>query len=168
MVVARADLDPGVGDADERLGEVIVFQTGGAEHGAGAGAVGAPDKSLAAEFGKWITHFAFLSRPFRQRRREKPCHSKSRPPRKAAATKTKGHHPDLDDGPNFSEVRLRHHPLLPLGTTTLRIRTTPGIVQTCKQTGAVRCCVVMALRVIKVAHTIRCGRLHVPPCKVAE
>src|SRR5579862_3317003 len=99
---------------------------------------------------------------------KKPCHSKSRLPRKAAATKTKGHHPDLDDGPNFSEVRLRHHPLLPLGTTTLRIRTTPGIVQTCKQTGAVRCCVVMALRVIKVAHTIRCGRLHVPPCKVAE
>src|SRR5579862_4259777 len=89
MVVARADLDPGVGDADERLGEVIVFQTGGAEHGAGAGAVGAPDKSLAAEFGKWITHFAFLSRPFRHRRREKPCHSKSRPPRRRPLQKLK-------------------------------------------------------------------------------
>src|SRR5208337_5099522 len=39
MVVAGADFDPGVGDADERLGEIVVLESGGAQHGAGGGAI---------------------------------------------------------------------------------------------------------------------------------
>src|SRR5208283_337003 len=39
VVVAGTDFDPGVGDADERLGEIVVREPGSAQHGASGGAV---------------------------------------------------------------------------------------------------------------------------------
>jgi hypothetical protein len=60
--------------------------------------------------------------------------------------KRKGHHPALDDGPNFSEVSLRHHPVLPLITTTWGICATRRIDRI--GFDSVRCCIDMALRVI--------------------
>src|SRR5690606_28521784 len=45
--VAGADLDPGVGDADEWLREVIVGEAGGAEHGARGGAVRTVEQRVA-------------------------------------------------------------------------------------------------------------------------
>ena len=40
VVVARADLDPGVGDADERAGQILVGQARGFQHRPGRGPVG--------------------------------------------------------------------------------------------------------------------------------
>ena len=34
MVIAGADFDPGVGDADQRFAKVVIFQSGGTQHGA--------------------------------------------------------------------------------------------------------------------------------------
>src|SRR5579864_833485 len=48
MVIAGADFDPGVGDANERLGEVVVAEAASAKHGARAGAVGAVNQSVTA------------------------------------------------------------------------------------------------------------------------
>jgi len=39
MVIARPDFNPGVGDANQRLGESSSLQAGGAQHGASGGAM---------------------------------------------------------------------------------------------------------------------------------
>jgi hypothetical protein len=62
VVIARADFDPRVRHADQRLFEIIVLQSGSAQHGAGASAVGAADEGLTAKLCKWIGHVAFLSK----------------------------------------------------------------------------------------------------------
>src|SRR5262249_11208271 len=50
VVVAGPDFNPGVGDADQRLAEVFVFEARGAQHRARAGAMGALNQSVAAQF----------------------------------------------------------------------------------------------------------------------
>jgi len=46
--VAGSDLGPGIGDADEGFGQVLIAEADGFEHGAGAGAFGAVDEGSAA------------------------------------------------------------------------------------------------------------------------
>src|SRR5260370_24748166 len=43
VIIAVADFDPGIGDADERLREVFVLKARSTKHGAGTGAAGAFD-----------------------------------------------------------------------------------------------------------------------------
>ena len=50
MVIARADFDPGVGDADDRVAQVFVGEADGLEHGACPGAAGAIGDGLAVGF----------------------------------------------------------------------------------------------------------------------
>jgi hypothetical protein len=139
VVIARADFDPRVRHADQRLFEIIVLQSGSAQHGAGASAVGAADEGLTAKLCKWIGHVAFLSKT-------RPDEGGYSAANISAKKKRKGHHPAWHDGPNFSEALLRHHPVLPLITTTWGICTTRRIDRI--GSDSVRCCVDMALRVI--------------------
>jgi len=57
VVIAGADLNPCVGHADERLGEVLIAKPGGAQHGASAGAIGTVNQSVAAWFWRRLSHF---------------------------------------------------------------------------------------------------------------
>jgi hypothetical protein len=50
MIVTGADFDPGVGDANQRLGEIVVLQSGGSEHRSRPGATGAIRESGTARF----------------------------------------------------------------------------------------------------------------------
>jgi hypothetical protein len=62
VIVARADFDPGVSDADEGFFEVGVLQAARAQHGAGAGTVRAVDKCAAAGHRKRLGHLVRSSR----------------------------------------------------------------------------------------------------------
>ncbi len=61
VIVAGADLDPGVGDADERAIEVVVRQADGAQHRARGRAAGAVGKSAAAPFQRVSRHRSRVS-----------------------------------------------------------------------------------------------------------
>jgi len=47
VIVARADLDPGIRNADERLGEIVIAKPACTQHGARSGAMGAVDQCAA-------------------------------------------------------------------------------------------------------------------------
>jgi len=56
VIIAGADFNPGIGDSDERLGEIFVLQTTRAEHGARACAVCALDECVTAQLWILLTH----------------------------------------------------------------------------------------------------------------
>jgi hypothetical protein len=56
MIIARADLDPGVGHADKRLFEIFVAEAGSAKHGTRRRAMSAVGKSVAARLESRIAH----------------------------------------------------------------------------------------------------------------
>src|SRR5580704_6388845 len=62
VIIARANFRPGVGDTDERLGEIFVFKPGGAKHGAGRGAVSAVGKCGTAGLQQAFGHRGPFSR----------------------------------------------------------------------------------------------------------
>jgi hypothetical protein len=57
MVVARADFNPGVGNTNQRLGEIFILQAGGAQHGARGGAMRTIGKNATAGFQRVARHF---------------------------------------------------------------------------------------------------------------
>jgi hypothetical protein len=54
--VARPDLDPGVGDADDRPAQVLIREANGFQHRTGRGAIGAIRDGAAVAF--WVRHEA--------------------------------------------------------------------------------------------------------------
>ncbi len=56
VIVAGADFDPGVGDADERLLEIVIFKAAGAQHGARPGAMRSVSECVASRFEHWVGH----------------------------------------------------------------------------------------------------------------
>ena len=61
VVVAGADLDPGVGDADERAAQILVGEAGRAEHGARRGAAGPVGQCGAAPLERMSGHVIGVS-----------------------------------------------------------------------------------------------------------
>ena len=50
VIVAGPDFDPGVGHADERFLEIVIFEAAGAQHGARSSAIRPVDECMAARF----------------------------------------------------------------------------------------------------------------------
>jgi hypothetical protein len=50
MVVAGSDFDPGVGHADQRSLEIVIFEAAGAQHGARSSAIRPVDEGMASRF----------------------------------------------------------------------------------------------------------------------
>ncbi len=64
MIVARADFDPRVGDADQRLAQIVIGEAHGLEHAARRGAAGSIGNSgrmlFQVSHGEfWIFDFGF-------------------------------------------------------------------------------------------------------------
>ena len=95
MVVARTDFDPGVRYADERLGEIVVLEPGGAKHGASRGAAIAIHESGTAGLQRTFGHSGV-------------------PPNHAQETKNKsGPSSRLEDGPKTPELRNTKASVIP-------------------------------------------------------
>ncbi len=60
--VARADFDPGIRNADEGLGEIVITKPASAEHGACTGTMGTVDQRAAARLQRRYSHSGVLLR----------------------------------------------------------------------------------------------------------
>jgi len=97
MIVAGANLNPGIRDAYERLLEILIAKAGGAKHGARTSTVCTICQSAAARLERRIAHYFVPSMAINCRH-----------PEFGALARTWGHHPGLDDGPeSFQETFIR-------------------------------------------------------------